>query len=100
VFPSQIEEVLNSTPGIGDGWQIVIDRPRESLDKLTVHAEVHSGIWEDANQMKVIEGKIIQGVYGRLGMNIEVILHKSGSLPRYEGKAKRVLDQREFEGGH
>jgi phenylacetate-coenzyme A ligase PaaK-like adenylate-forming protein len=50
--------------------------------------------------MKVIEGKIIQGVYGRLGMNIEVILHKSGSLPRYEGKAKRVLDQREFEGGH
>jgi phenylacetate-CoA ligase len=100
VFPSQIEEILHSTPGIGDGWQIVIDRPRESLDKLTVHAEVHSGTWEDASQMKVIEEKIVQGVYGRLGMNIEVILHRPGSLPRYEGKAKRVLDQREFEGGH
>jgi phenylacetate-coenzyme A ligase PaaK-like adenylate-forming protein len=50
--------------------------------------------------MKAIEEKIIQGVYGRLGMNIEVILHKPGSLPRYEGKAKRVLDRREFEGGH
>jgi phenylacetate-CoA ligase len=100
VFPSQIEDILNSTPGIGDGWQIVIDRPKESLDKLTVHTEVQSNIWQDANQMKAIEEKIVQGVYGRLGMNIEVVLHKPGSLPRYEGKAKRVLDHREFEGGH
>jgi phenylacetate-CoA ligase len=100
VFPSQIEDILNSTPGIGDGWQIVIDRPKESLDKLTAHAEVQPLIWQDVSQMKAIEEKIIQGVYGRLGMNIEVILHKPGSLPRYEGKAKRVLDRREFEGGH
>jgi phenylacetate-CoA ligase len=100
VFPSQIEDILNSTPGIGDGWQIVIDRPKESLDKLTVHAEVQSNIWQDISQRKAIEEKIVQGVYGRLGMNIEVILHKPGSLPRYEGKAKRVLDHREFEGGH
>jgi phenylacetate-CoA ligase len=100
VFPSQIEEILNSTAGVGDGWQIVIDRPKDSLDKLTVHAEVHSDIWQDVIQRKAIEERIIQGVYGRLGMNIEVILHGPGSLPRYEGKAKRVLDQREFEGGH
>jgi phenylacetate-CoA ligase len=100
VFPSQIEDILNSTPGIGDGWQIVIDRPKESLDKLTVHTEVQSNIWQDVNQMKAIEEEIVQGVYGRLGMNIEVVLHKPGSLPRYEGKAKRVLDHREFEGGH
>ena len=100
VFPSQIEEILNATPGIGDGWQIVIDRPRESLDKLTVHSEVKSDIWQDVAQMKAIEEKILQGVYGRLGMNIEVIFHEPGSLPRYEGKAKRVLDYREFEGGH
>lgn len=100
VFPSQIEDILNSTPGIGDGWQIVIDRPKDSLDKLTVHAEVQPNIWEEVGPMKAIEEKIIQGVYGRLGMNIEVILHKPGALPRYEGKAKRVLDHREFEGGH
>jgi len=100
VFPSQIEEILNSTPGIGDGWQIVIDRPRESLDKLTVHTEVQPDIWQDMSQRKAIEEKIGQGVYGRLGMSIEVVLHPPGSLPRYEGKAKRVLDQREFEGGH
>jgi phenylacetate-CoA ligase len=100
VFPSQIEDILNSTPGVGDGWQIVIDRPKESLDKLTVHTEVQSAIWQDVSQMKAIEEKIVQGVYGRLGMNIEVILHQPGSLPRYEGKAKRVLDRREFEGGH
>ena len=100
VFPSQIEDILNATPGVGDGWQIVIDRPKESLDKLTVHAEVQSRIWEDASQRKTVEEKIIQGVYGRLGMNIEVILHEPGALPRYEGKAKRVLDHREFEGGH
>jgi phenylacetate-CoA ligase len=100
VFPSQIEEVLNSTQGVGEGWQIVIDRPKDSLDKLTVHAEVHSDIWQDRGQRKAIEENIGQGVYGRLGMSIEVVLHPPGSLPRYEGKAKRVLDQREFEGGH
>ena len=100
VFPSQNEEILNLTPGIGDGWQIVIDRPKESLDKLTVHAEVQSDVWQDVGQRKAIEEKIIQGAYGRLGMNIEVVLHQTGSLPRYEGKAKRVLDHREFEGGH
>src|SRR4030067_1989700 len=100
VFPSQIEEILNSTPGIGDGWQIVIDRPRESLDKLTVHTEVQPDIWQDMSQRKAIEEKIGQGVYGRLGMSIEVVLHPPGSLPRYEGKAKRALDRREVEGGH
>jgi len=100
VFPSQIEEILNSTPGIGEGWQIVIDRPKDSLDKLTVHTEVQSSIWQDMSQRREIKEKIAQGVYGRLGMNIEVILHQPGSLPRYEGKAKRVLDHREFEGGH
>ncbi len=100
VFPSQIEEILNSTPGVGEGWQIVIDRPKDSLDKLTVHAEVQSEIWQDTNQKKVIEERIRQGVYGRLGLSIEIVLHPPGSLPRYEGKAKRVLDQREFKGGH
>lgn len=100
VFPSQIEEILNSTAGIGDGWQIVIDRPKHSLDKLTVHAEVQPNLWGDHLQMKRMEDKILQGVYGRLGMNIEIVLHPPNSLPRYEGKAKRVLDHREFEGGH
>jgi phenylacetate-CoA ligase len=100
VFPSQIEDILHSTPGVGDGWQIVIDRPKDSLDKLTVHAEVQSDLWQEVSPMKAIEEKIVQGVYGRLGMNIEVVLHKPGTLPRYEGKAKRVLDRREFEGGH
>lgn len=100
VFPSQIEEILNSTPGIGDGWQIVIDRPKESLDKLTVHAEIQPNLWGDRIQMKRIEDKILQGVYGRLGMNIEIVFHPPSTLPRYEGKAKRVLDHRELEGGH
>jgi phenylacetate-CoA ligase len=100
VFPSQIEDILNSTPGVGDGWQIVIDRPKDSLDKLTVHVEILPDIWQGVSPMKAIEEKIVQGVYGRLGMNIEVVLHKPGTLPRYEGKAKRVLDRREFEGGH
>ncbi len=100
VFPSQIEDILNSTPGVGDGWQIVIDRPKDSLDKLTVHSEVQFDAWQDMNRRKTIEEKIGQGVYGRLGMSIEVVLHPPGSLPRYEGKAKRVLDRREFEGKH
>ncbi|MBM4277480.1 MAG: phenylacetate--CoA ligase, partial [Deltaproteobacteria bacterium] len=96
----QIEDVINSTQGVGEGWQIVIDRPKDSLDKLTVHAEVQPDIWQNKGRLKAIEEKIGQGVYGRLGMSIEVVLHQPGSLPRYEGKAKRVLDQREFEGGH
>jgi phenylacetate-coenzyme A ligase PaaK-like adenylate-forming protein len=52
------------------------------------------------DKRKTVEGKIAQGVYARLGMNIEVILRQPGSLPRYEGKAKRVLDYREFQDGH
>jgi phenylacetate-CoA ligase len=100
VFPSQIEEILNSTPGIGEGWQIVIDRPKESLDRLTIHVETRTDICEDVVKIKTIEEKIVQGVYARLGMNIEVIFHRPRSLPRYEGKAKRVVDQREFESGY
>lgn len=100
VFPSQIEEVLNQTPEVGEGWQIVIDRPRDSLDKLTVHAEVRSEIWQDPSQRRTIGERIRQEVYGRLGLNVEVVLHPPDSLPRYEGKAKRVVDHREFEGKH
>lgn len=94
VFPSQVEEILNSLSGIGGGWQIVLDRPREALDRLQIQCEAREDLWGREELLRGLAGKIRKEVEGRLGLSPEVEIRPPGSLPRYEGKAIRVIDQR------
>ena len=95
VFPSQIEHVLLSIPEVGNQFMVYIDRINH-LDEMTVEVEINrehfSGELED---LAKIQQKVTKELKDALELRTTVRLVEPGSLPRFEGKAKRVIDRRE-----
>ena len=88
VFPSQVEHVLMNIPDLGDQYQIVVSR--EQLDRLSVKVETPKNKVNDPALLKKAQDEIL----AVLGINADVELVEEGTLPRSEGKARRVIDLR------
>src|SRR5881394_1897895 len=82
VFPSEIERALLAIPELAPHYQLVVERPGR-LDELTVQVE---GAVEPALVRKQL--------HSVLGLTARVEVVQSGTIPRSEGKALRVLDRR------
>jgi len=96
VFPSQIEEVLLRTEGIEPHYQLVIDR-KGQLDSIEVQVEMHEKLFSDEiKDLERTERKISQALYSTLGIHSKVKLVEPKSIPRSEGKAKRIVDRRQL----
>ncbi len=94
VFPSQIEYALMEIPQVGQHFQIVVDR-KGALDEMLVRVEVSPDAFSDkiTDLMKI--SKIVEHkLRNILNVGVKVELVEPGSLPRFEGKAKRVVDRR------
>ncbi len=94
MFPSQIEEVISETRGVGEGWQIVIEQPPDALDKLYIVVEADPVHWDREEEVERIGSELSSHVQSRLGIGALIEVKAPSSLPRYEGKAKRVIDRR------
>jgi phenylacetate-CoA ligase len=95
VFPSQIEEVIMSIPEVGTNYMIHLTRSG-SLDRLSVKVEIYSKMFTgDLNALDALKAKIRDRLKASITINPHVELHEPGSLPVFEGKAKRVVDNRE-----
>jgi len=96
VFPSQIEHTLMSIPQLGREFQIVVDR-KGALDELLVRVELGKDSFSDKiNDLMDIKRMVAHRLRSALNISVEVELADPGSLPRFEGKAKRVVDRREL----
>jgi len=94
VFPSQIEEALMKMPEMGTNYQILIDK-KDSLDKVTIKTEVHSDAFkDDMRDLEALKQLIKDSIKSQILINPTIELHEPGMLPVYEGKAKRVFDNR------
>ena len=95
VFPSQIEEVIMAVPEVGTNYQIRLTKSG-SLDKLTVQVEIYSKMFTgDLSALDALKGKIKDKLRASITINAHIELHEPGALPVFEGKAKRVVDERE-----
>jgi len=93
VFPSQVEHVLMNIPQIGDQYQIIVDR--DLLDKLSVRAEVAPTFpFDKEAERSGLAKSVERDLQAVLTVHATVELVPHGTLPRSEGKAKRVIDQR------
>lgn len=93
VFPSQIEHVILSL-GMEPNYQIVVDR-KNNLDIMTVKIEMSDALFSDS--VRVIEEqekRIKDAMHATLGLSAIIKLVEPRSLPRSEGKAARVIDNR------
>lgn len=94
VFPSQIETVIMSFPEVGTNYQIELSK-KGAMDKLTVKVEIYSKLFNgDIKQLDNLKRKITDEIKASTIVTPNVELHEPGSLPVYEGKAKRVIDNR------
>jgi phenylacetate-CoA ligase len=94
VFPSQIEEALMSIPEVGNNYMIHLST-YEGLDRLTVQVELYQKLFTgDLSQIDALKDKIKDRLRATITINARIELHEPGALPVFEGKAKRVVDER------
>ncbi|HSV42167.1 MAG TPA: phenylacetate--CoA ligase, partial [Methanomassiliicoccales archaeon] len=95
VFPSQVEFCLNTNPEVGNEFQIVVER-RGHLDEMLVKVELKPEAFTDnIIELNAIRERISSRLKNSLNVGAKVELAPPGSLPRFEGKAKRVVDRRD-----
>lgn len=93
VFPSQIEDIVASTPGaVKEAWQIYIDKNRTTIGTMQVVVEAAR---KDGRPEGQIAEEVKREIRARLGLGVNVECLPEGSLPRYEAKATRVLHREE-----
>ncbi|MEA3544245.1 MAG: phenylacetate--CoA ligase [Thermodesulfobacteriota bacterium] len=97
VFPSQIESVLFNVEGIEPHYQLIVERDG-NLDTLEVQVEVNEQTFSD--EIKILQGlsnTIRKDIKDLLGVTCKVRLVEPKTITRSEGKAKRVIDNRQKE---
>jgi len=98
VFPSQIETALLKAEASLPHYQIVLTR-KGGLDQVAVRVEITGEMLQDRiGDMENLQKRFMKSIEQITGLRMEVELVQPGSIPRSEGKAKRVLDKRNEEG--
>jgi len=96
VFPSQVESALLEIKGIEPHYQIVITRDHH-LDEMEVQVEMSKKLFSDEiRRIEDLRRTIERKIEKSIGLRVKVTLVEPKSLPRSEGKAKRVIDKRQL----
>ncbi|HOO03567.1 MAG TPA: phenylacetate--CoA ligase, partial [Methanomassiliicoccales archaeon] len=96
VFPSQVEHALMTDPEVGNEFQIVVER-RGALDTMLVKVELRPEAFGDRLfELDAIKDRLAHRLRDSLNVGVSVEIVEPGSLPRFEGKAKRVIDKRVY----
>ena len=96
VYPSQIEDVLFAVEGCQPHYQLVVDR-KGAMDTLEIRIEVTENIFFDEMKLqKAFLDNVERRIDSVLGVGAVVKLVEPNSIPRAEGKAARVIDNRKI----
>jgi phenylacetate-CoA ligase len=92
VYPRAIVSIIREYPAV-DEFQVVVTKEEGIRDEITVRCELkpqHAGEWEQLQPALAADL-----ARNHEGLRINVERAEEGSLPRFELKAKRVLDKRD-----
>ena len=96
VFPSQVESVLVNIHGVAPHYMLVVDRVG-ATDQLEVQVEVTEDTFHDTvSAMERLTKEIQEKLKSVIGLSARVRLVGPKSIPRSEGKAKRIIDKRKL----
>jgi phenylacetate-CoA ligase len=82
IFPSSIEQILRSFPEVVE-YRMMLSKVAE-MDQLTIEIEDRLSDPE----------RVAAELQLRLSLKVQVNCVPLGSLPRFEGKGRRLVDQR------
>ena len=96
VFPSQIESVLVGIHEVAPHYMLYADRVN-SADTLEIQVEMTEEMFSDTvSDIEAVRKKIVESVKSVVGIATKVTLVAHKSIPRFEGKAKHVVDRRKL----
>ena len=93
VYPRAVETIVREYDQI-DEFQIVLWRRNNVQDEITVKIEIRSGHEENTYTVLHRLGADLAHSHEGLRFNVEAVDH--GTLPRFELKAKRLVDERKL----
>ena len=94
VFPSQIEHVLLGLPEVGNQFMVYVDKVNH-LDEMTIEVEMNREYFSgELQDLAMVRQRVVKALRDVLELRTTVKLVEPGTLPRFEGKAKRVIDRR------
>jgi phenylacetate-CoA ligase len=85
VYPAVVEQVVVAATLPGAEWRIELDRDPGRLDVLTVRVE---------HPEPALADELADALHHALGVRAAVAVVEPGSLERFTGKARRVVDRR------
>jgi phenylacetate-CoA ligase len=93
VYPSQIEAVLVGFPGLAPHYQIVLTR-EGALDAMTVDVELAPGVSLSNAEREGKAQAVVHHIKSLIGVTCAIVIKAEGEVPRSQGKAVRVKDER------
>ena len=94
VFPSQIEAELLRTDGLEPHYELLLERDELHMDNLTVRVEASEKLYRDSEDAGAVGRKLAVTLQSRLGVGCRVEVVAPKQMPRSEGKAVRIVDNR------
>ena len=94
VFPSQIEAELLRTDGLEPHYELLLERGESHMDDLTVRVEASEKLYRDSDDAGAVGRKLAVTLQSRLGVGCRVKVVAPKQMPRSEGKAARIIDNR------
>ena len=91
VFPSQIEEIILQEPALAPHYQITLSKVGR-MDAMSVAVEGRPD-YSLTDHEKAAKN-VVKHIKARIGVSTQITVNAPGALPRSEGKAVRVVDNR------
>ncbi len=91
VFPTQIEERVLKTEGLAPHYQLHVTREGR-MDQLIVRVERLEDV--EAERSSALATALVRDIKDYVGVSTAVDVREPGGVPRSEGKAVRVIDDR------
>ena len=88
--PSAIEEVVRGVDGLGDEYEVIVDRVGHT-DQIKLKVEV---LPEAQDQCQLVESELADQLRLKTNLRYDIEICGCETLPRYEVKAKRFKDLR------
>ena len=97
VFPSQIESVIGEMPFLSPFYRITLEN-ENYMDSMMVEVELNEdSLTEDMVQLNRMTAQLATRMKEILNIKADVRLVLPGTLERFEGKGKHVVDNRKYD---
>jgi phenylacetate-CoA ligase len=95
IYPMQIEQVVMAHPEVGQNYVIALTR-EGVMDQLVIRVEVKDEYFvEDMRALRSLQDRLVRDLRTEILITPRVELVQHNTLPQSEGKAVRVIDERE-----